>query len=237
MKFLAFDIETAKITPEGEDVQAHRPLGIACTAYAQITRNGIVLTDTVWSAGRMSQRECQRFVGILQQAVREGFTLLTHNGLGFDFDILAEESGMHAECAALASNSIDTCFLVHCLKGYPVGLDAIAKGMNLPGKTEGMNGAMAPVLWAEGRYQEVLEYVAQDARSTLAVGLEIEKAKGLHWIAKSGRRNWLSVPRLLTVQECLLLPHPNTSWMDSPIPRSRFIEWMVREEVIEDIPF
>ena len=32
-KYLVFDIETAKVLPDGEqDIKAHRPLGIACAA-------------------------------------------------------------------------------------------------------------------------------------------------------------------------------------------------------------
>ena len=61
-------------------------------------------------------------------------------------------------------------FHVLCQLGYGVGLDAAAKGMGLPGKPEGMNGAMAPVLWAEGKREDVLEYVAQDVRTTLDIG-------------------------------------------------------------------
>ncbi|MCB0126721.1 MAG: ribonuclease H-like domain-containing protein, partial [Caldilineaceae bacterium] len=154
------------------------------------------------------------------------FTLLAHNGVGFDFDILAEESGMHDTCADLALHSVDTCLLVHCLKGFPVGLEAIAKGMGLQGKTEGMNGSMAPQMWAEGKFNEVLEYVAQDVRATLQVALEIEKRKGLTWIAKSGRRNSLPIPKLLTAYEALQLPEPDTSWMTEPISRERFTSWM-----------
>lgn len=133
---------------------------------------------------------------------------------------------MHAECVELALHSVDIYFLVHCLKGFPVGLDAIARGMGLQGKTEGMDGSLAPKYWAEGKYAEVLAYVQQDARTTLSVALEIESIGGLYWIAKSGRRNHLHIPRLLTVTEALWLPEPDTRWMSDPMPRSRFTEWM-----------
>lgn len=235
-RYLSFDIETAKITPEGEDVQNHRPLGIACWAVAWVSKQ----TDQIkhlWGHGvnaegitssKMTELECRDLVERLQSATRLGFTLLAHNGVGFDLDILAEESGMHAECADLALHSVDTCLLVHCLKGFPVGLDAIARGMGLSGKTEGMSGALAPQLWAEGKFDEVLAYVAQDARTTLEVALAIEQRRGLTWIAKSGKRNSLPIERLLTVVEALQLPEPDTAWMKEPMPRSRFTGWMER---------
>ena len=45
-------------------------------------------------------------------------------------------------------------FHVFCLKGYPLGLDKAAKGMDLAGKTPGMTGDMAPKMWQEGQYEE-----------------------------------------------------------------------------------
>lgn len=236
MKLLAFDIETAKITPEGEDIQNHRPLGISCWAIAWQDEGGNIGARS--GQGEqitmpMSQGECQWLVDrLLFMRDMRGYSLVTHNGVSFDFDILAEESGYFTKCQSLAMRSVDTCFQVHCMKGFPVGLEAIAKGMNLSGKTEGMSGALAPQMWAEGKYDEVLAYVAQDACSTLEVALAIEKRRGLQWISKSGRRNTLAIPRLLTVEECLKLPEPNTSWMSDPIPREQFTGWMAREAAV-----
>lgn len=234
-RYISFDLETSKITPDGDDIQLHRPLGIACWAIAVVKNDGTI--GTVAGHGeplitgkapppQMPRDKCQLLVRHLQATVGRGNTLLTHNGVGFDFDILAEESGMHAECAALAMNSVDTCFHIHCHKGFPVGLEAIAAGMGLQGKTEGMSGALAPQMWAEGEYDKVLEYVAQDARSTLEIALAIEQRGSLRWISKKGRINSLAVPRWLTVTEALQLPEPDTSWMSEPMPRSRFVGWM-----------
>jgi hypothetical protein len=238
-QYLAFDIETAKVTPEGEDVQLHRPLGICCWAVAWVDRHDVVVSHSYSGTDaeggmtpQMSREECIALVWRLHKAVERGFTILTHNGAGFDFDILAEESGMHSLCAHLALHSVDTCFLVHCLKGFPVGLDAIARGMGLQGKTDGMSGALAPQMWAEGRCAEVLAYVEQDVRATLNVALEIEKLRLLAWISRSGKRNILLVPQLLTVEEALRLPEPNTSWMSDPLPRSRFVGWMEHEPAV-----
>jgi hypothetical protein len=232
-QYLSFDIETAKITPKDVDLQQHRPLGICCWAVAWVDQHDVVVSHSYSGTDaeggitpQLTREECIALVWRLHTAVEKGYTIVTHNGAGFDFDILAEESGMHSLCTHLALHSVDTCLLVHCLKGFPVGLDAIARGMGLSGKTEGMSGALAPQMWAEGRYAEVLAYVEQDVRATLNVALEIEKQRSLTWISRSGKRNLLLVPDLLTVEAALRLPEPDTSWMSDPLPRSRFTGWM-----------
>ncbi len=238
-KYLSFDIETAKITPDGEDMQLYRPLGIACWALAWANgKQGEIITraycgtdEAGGNSPQMNRVECQALVGRLASAHNQGYIILTHNGVGFDLDILAEESGMQETCAFLAMHSVDTCLHIHCVKGFPVGLEAIARGMGLQGKTEGMSGALAPQMWHDGQYDRVLEYVAQDARSTLEIALAIEQRGSLRWISKKGRINSLAVPRWLTVTEALQLPEPDTSWMDTPIPRDRFTEWMNKANV------
>lgn len=232
-RFLAFDIETAKLAPDGDNLNAARPLGISCWAMAWQDNNGEIHTLTGHGVDdygnpspQMTAMECEDLVSKLRVNALRGFTILTHNGCGFDFDILAEESGRHEECAELALHHVDMMLHFHCLKGFPVGLNAVAKGLGLEGKTEGMDGSKAPQLWAEGRYDEVLRYVAQDVRATLEVALTVEQRKDLCWIARSGKPNFVAIPRWLTVFEALQLPEPDTSWMDSPIPREQFTEWV-----------
>lgn len=232
-KWLSFDIETAKITEDGNNLEAERPLGICCWALAWETHLGVEiqtghgLAANYTPTPRLGKYECQALVKKLRQlTLYEGYTLLTHNGVGFDLDILAEESGMHAECVELAMNSVDMMLQFHCTKGFPIGLDAIAKGMGLSGKTEGMSGSLAPVLWANGECVKVLEYVGQDVRSTLEVALRVEQIGELRWIAKSGRLNAVPFSRWMTVREALELPLPNVSWMTDAWPREKFTSWM-----------
>ena len=56
-------------------------------------------------------------------------------------------------------------FHLFCVKGHYLGLEAAAKGMGVAGKTPGMTGADR--YWAQGRYEEVLKYLAQDVRPTV----------------------------------------------------------------------
>lgn len=238
-KWLAFDIEVAAIIPENsQDWKQYRPLGITCAACAW-QENGEIKIEPVhgWDmipkiptpAPRMNKWDCMTLVDKLEDAVKDGYTILGWNSLSFDFDILAEESGMHAQCAELARNHVDMMFQVFCLKGFPLGLDAVSKGLGLSGKVEGMSGALAPQLWADGKHEQVLAYVSQDVRTTLEVALAVEQRHGFGWIAKSGRRNSLDIERWLTVTEALQIPEPDTSWMSKPLPRSHFTEWMEKD--------
>ena len=230
MKCLAFDLEIFKSIPDGEtDWKQHRPLGISCAAT--------LLSDEpsprLWHAADKSRPMNQAEVGALVQYLIErsthlfdGYNIITWNGLSFDFDVLAEESGMFAECAELAMNHIDMMFHFFCLKGFPLGLDACAKGCGLSGKTEGMSGAKAPELWQAGEYDKVLEYVGQDVITTLHVAQTVARQKGFDWTAKSGRRNNIRINQWVTVGDALTLPEPDTSWMSQPWPRSKFVAWL-----------
>lgn len=230
-KYLAFDIEIAKPLPEGiEDWKSARPLGISCAAT--LSGDGTITTyhgktPSGEISDQMDQSETAQLVEHLLTAADSGYTLLTWNGLGFDFDILAEESGQLQSCKDLAWDHVDMMFHIFCLKGYPLGLDTAAKGMGLPGKPPGMTGDKAPIYWAQGRREEVLEYVAQDVRTTLLLGQAAEQHHQLRWTSRSGKQQRLALHAgWLIVRQALDLPEPDNSWMSNPWPRSKFTGWL-----------
>lgn len=228
-KYLSFDIEIARQIPEGEnDWKAHRPLGI--TSAAAASSDGGLWNWYAQERGRFTPRmtveACQILVIDLCRMVEGGYTILTWNGLGFDFDILAEESvEMFDMCKELALNHIDMMFHFFCEQGYPLGLDAAAKGMGLPGKPEGMTGAKAPELWAAGEYHRVLDYVSWDCKNTLMLAQAVEDAGRLNWTSRAGNPNTWYCNKWLTVNESLALPEPDNAWMSDPWPRSKFYGW------------
>lgn len=229
--YLAFDLEIEKVVPENVgDLKAYRPLGISCAATLD-SQGGLLLwygrTAEGGIADRLSREEAVQLVHYLESQVDAGKTILTWNGLGFDFDILAEESGLWEECRALALEHVDMMFHVFCLKGYALGLDKAAKGMGLPGKTAGMSGVLAPTYWAQGQRDEVLAYLEQDVRTTLRLAQEIERRRRLQWKSSRGLPQTLDLPGgLLGAREALQLPIPDTSWMSRPWPRSKFTGWL-----------
>lgn len=233
-KYLAFDLETAKVVKgRSFSLAKERPLGVSCIATLKSDEADPQLwhghTDSGTPAERMAPDDFNPFLQYMNEAVEAGYTLLTWNGLGFDFDVLAEESQQADTCKSLALAHVDMLFHVFCEKGFPVSLANAAAGLNVEGKTDGISGMEAPVLWKAGRHQEVLDYVAQDVRATLAVGLAAEEQKQFRWITAKGRPSKFPLRKgWLNVSEARNLPEPDTSWMDRPIPRSNFAGWLDR---------
>ncbi|OGQ82363.1 MAG: hypothetical protein A3F90_05645 [Deltaproteobacteria bacterium RIFCSPLOWO2_12_FULL_60_19] len=230
-KYIAFDIETAKILPKDvEDLLAHRPLGITCAATLAADQGEARLfysksADDSPSA-RMNRDDLSKFVDFLLARTDEGYTIVTLNGLGFDFDVLAEESGRQDDCKRLALGHVDMMFHVFCGKGFGVGLNAAAKAIGLS-KPADMDGSIAPQLWQDGKHDRVLDYVAQDCKITLAVAVASEKQRAFRWITKRGTTAGFDIPSgWLTVRDAMKLPLPDTSWMDNPWPRSKFTLWL-----------
>lgn len=231
-KYLAFDIETAntdEVDSDG-DLQALRPLGIACaTALAQDNDKPFVwhgITASGNPSAKMTKEEACALVKDLIELSKEHM-IVTWNGVGFDFDILAEESGLYAECKQLAAGHIDMLFHALCALGYPIGLQKAAEGMGMPGKTEGMCGSEAPKQWAAGKHQKVIDYCVQDVRVTLNLAIECSKFGMLQWITKQGVKRKLPLQSgWLSVADAHKLPEPDTSWMTNPPNRNKISAWM-----------
>lgn len=227
-KFLAFDIETATDVPGDDfDWRLFRPLGISCAATLSTDDEA----PRLWYGGqgasaatsKMQRDEAVTLVDYLLAMADSGFTIVTWNGLAFDFDVLAEESGRLAECRQLALEQVDMMFHIFCVKGFPVGLDSAARGTGVAGKPAGMSGIKAPQLWLRGRHQEVLNYVAQDVRTTLNLAHRCDRQRSLRWITRKGSPSVCALPRgWLKVKDALRLPEPDISWMDKPMSRNQF---------------
>ena len=229
-RFVGFDIETAKPFPEGEDWREHRPLGITCAAIWQ----GEERSDVWYSKdedgkplAQMTKKDASSLVSRLVSLTKMGYTLVTWNGLGFDFDVLAEESGRLDDCVRLAHKHVDMMVHLFCVKGYPVSLAAATDYLGVAGKFDGMSGVDAVRLWAEGDHDKVLKYVRQDARITAMLARAAENVGELGWISRNGRKQELRIPHgWFNVRKALSLPEPDTSWMTDPMPRDSFTGWI-----------
>lgn len=236
-KYCAFDLEIVTDIPPGTyDWKSLRPLGISCAATMRSEDTEPVIWyhgyDKDPEPGGMTHEELYELVEYLVIQQEKGYKILTWNGLAFDLDVLAEESGRFDVVKEMAMQHVDMMFHFFCSKGYMLGLDKVAKSLGLAGKLEGMHGDLAPKMWAESleSRQLVLKYVGQDARTTLEVAEKCNELKGFSWISNSGRKNDFaflpSFPFWMSVEDCLKhIPVPDTSWMSVARPRGDFFKW------------
>lgn len=248
MRLASFDLEISKAV-EGNDWHAQRPLGISCAAVALSEPGGTSESyDFFLSSdnGPMSQNTAAQIVQALNDYVSSGYLLVTVNGLGFDFLILAEESGLWDQCGRLAlHHHCDMMLMSLCRFGWPIGLDALAAGMKVTGKLhnvtlkdgtpiEDMSGARAPEMWINGEREAVLAYLKDDVRSTVQIARAALDTYSLHWQSRKGV--WYGVPLktgdnglavLPTAAECLAWrPRPNNSWMSDPMNPDDLTAWI-----------
>lgn len=232
--------KTGNIHEFRSDWKNHRPLGITCAAVSQygFVNSAKQVKNSFWHMPkRMSQSYAICLVNDLREMVDSGYTIVGWNSLSFDLDVLAEESGMYKECAELALNHVDLMFIVVTLRGHFLGLDKAAKGANIQGKLhhvtlsngqklDDMSGGKAPGLWKAGEYKAVLDYLADDVRSTLELAEWIEKNKMIRWISERGYEQKIYVPKLYTVKECLELDPVLPEWVTNPVERKSMMEWI-----------
>lgn len=219
MKLASFDLEVARI-PQGDD---WHNLGISCAVCVFSDRDEAIVWQGVPELGRFGSWGA---INALEQIASAGYRLITFNGAGFDFNVMADEcTPMALTAKYLARTHIDLFFHLFCILGYAPGLNALANGMALGGKTEGVYGALAPEMWQAGRYQEVIDYCIQDTRLTLQLAQAVIERGAAEWTSKSGKPQSVKVDRWLTVAEAVRLPEPDNSWMDKPWKRSKFVGW------------
>ena len=232
-KFVAFDIETDRAAGEA---------GIMPTCAATMTSRG---ASKVWHGAAadgaryprvMPESVAAALVDHLYELDRTGWTVVGLNSLGFDFRVLSKALGdpmMRGKVKALAMGHVDLCFASVCKKGFPVGLSAVAAGLNLKGKMEGMDGLEAIQAWMTGTRKDqdrVLDYVRMDARVTLNVIVGMRRTGVFGWISQKGRYLSWRLPGGVVpdVESCLRMRKPDTSWMTEADrwARATFTRWL-----------
>ena len=233
MRFAAFDLEIAKQTPAGAgDLMDYAPLGITCAAVAL---PGAPIR--FWKGiPQLSREQACDLVHDLQALVAQGYTLLTWNGCAFDFQVLAQESGLRAACGELALNHVDFMLIVTYNKGYRLKFEAALQGAGLTGKAKvvrladgsvvSFSGVEAPARWAAGEHEAVLAYLAQDVAQLLSLAEIVKARHSLNWSSAKGKPMSLTLRKIPTVRECATIPVPDTSWMTTAPTRAEFTAWI-----------
>ncbi len=236
MKLASFDIELATPLPEDHRDQISE-MEISCAAVALEDQDEIQVYagDPV-----LTVEQSNELVGDLCRWQSEGYGIVTWNGCGFDFPILANNSEAVEECSRLALSHFDLMLLITFQKGWYLSLNKALSGAELEGKLkevrlsdgsvlDNMDGAMAPELWSKGERNAVIEYLKQDVRQQLELAQWVAEHKKICWTSNSGNPWSLPIPRLYSVEECFDFPLPDVSWMDNPPQRPDFISWMPSE--------
>lgn len=138
---------------------------------------------------------------------------------------------MEAPIKQLARQHLDLMFQVLCMKGFPLSLEAAALGMSLQAKTH-MKSEDVPKVWASGNRQAVLDYVCDDVKVTIQLAEKIHKRKEIIWKSKTGKTASLKIQDLMNVTECLNIPLPDVSWMNTtqtPYERSSYVGWLEQD--------
>jgi hypothetical protein len=209
---------------ETTDIWDLWPFGISVAAI-KLSDNPNVRVWKPWD-GQRTLHMGQVF-DLLEELIylhEQGYTLAAQNGTGFDWRLMAMLTNRGHRCADLSVHSFDPCFQVLCMKGFPVGLRAMADAWKLPDKE--MNGEDAPF---EEDVDKLIEYVTGDVvrlDEILKLGY---KHYRLAWISKAGAfRSMPLHPHLgvwMQVGDCLKLPFVDQGWMTDPLTREDVVDW------------
>lgn len=226
---VAFDIEIANVIElaPGEDLEAHGPFDISCAAAVDDrgkTRHWYTKDEHGEPGPKLSASGAREMLQWLREQQLAGVKVYAWNGLSFDVRWLGHVAEDMQLAKEIALELYDPMFQFVCQRGFPVSLANVAEGLGLTEKKL-MSGEQAPIEWARGNRQLVLDYVAGDCRLTEAVVARIVAQREIRWKTKKGTFSSEPMPALRSVRQALAIPLPDTSWMREPLRREKFYAW------------
>lgn len=230
---LSFDIEIANeftLLP-GEDLDRHGPFDISVAAIAH--ESGTVrhwhATDAHGKpTGTLDARLAREVLEYLREAQLAGTRVFAWNGLSFDLRWLAHTARDVGLAREVALELYDPMFQFATMKGFPIGLAAVADGLGIAQKKL-MSADKAPVEWNRGNHKVVLDYVAGDCTLTNRVVAAIELERRVRWRTKKGDVKSEPMRALRPVKDVMNDPAPDQSWMSEPRPPSAYWAWLRAE--------
>lgn len=230
MEIISFDIETSDVfdLKPNEDLEMYAPFHVAVAGVVHLTGANSTWLSIGADGAPLKNMTPQTAVELLRELRRlqeAGHILCAWNGASFDLKWLAYAAHDEKLASQIALDLYDPMLQFFNLTGYPVGLDAVARGMRLA-EVKMMGSEEAPKLWSEGKHDRVIDYVCSDARITNAIAEKIHLTGSVSWITKKGTTKSERIGKLKRVREILNEPEPDQSWMDTPIPREKFVKWI-----------
>ena len=231
MQLLSFDIEISDVFELGEheDMEKYAPfhISVAATAIHDGEEQVWYSEDASGSPSlNLTKQRAHELLEYLDDKQRNGFMVCAWNGLGFDLKWIGHVAGDMELAAQIALKSYDPMFQFFNQAGFPVGLAKVAEAMGVVQKKL-MNGADAPKQWHAGNHQTVMDYVLGDCQMTNKVIRAIQDISEVRWVTGKGHVSSKSMPSLKSVEEVIRDPAPDQSWMDSPLPKEKFYEWVL----------
>ncbi len=230
MKLLSFDIEISDVFElrKYEDMDKYAPFHISVAATA--IHKG---EERVWySEGQdghpalnLSQQRAHELLEYLDEMQQMGFMVCAWNGLSFDLKWIGHQANDMAFAGRIALKSYDPMFQFFNQAGFPVSLANVAEAMSIT-QRKLMGGADAPKEWRAGNHQKVMDYCLGDCQMTNLIILAIQKARETRWVTSRGSISSKPMRRFKTVEEVTQDPEPDQSWMDTPMPKMKFYEWV-----------
>ena len=149
--------------------------------------------------------------------------------LSFDIKILdVFELGKHEDMALtarIALKSNDPMFQFFNQAGFPVGMEKVAEEMGIP-QEKLLDGADAPKQWRAGNHSEVMNDCLGDCQITKLIVHAIEETRQVRWVTDKGHISSKPMPRLKFGEEVIQDLEPDQSWMDNPLLKIKFYEWV-----------
>jgi hypothetical protein len=232
---LSFDIEISDVfdLKPHEDLDKYAPFHISVAATA--VHGG---EERVWYSadadGRpalnLTPEKARELLEYLRDMQQKNVMVCAWNGLSFDLRWIGYQANDMKLAAEVALKSYDPMFQFFNIAGFPVGLAKVAEAMGVR-QEKLMHGSQAPVRWREGDHQLVMDYCLGDCQMTNQIVRAIQKAYQVQWITAKGLAKSKPMRQLKTVEQVLQDPEPDQSWMSTPMPRSKFCQWLVEAGV------
>ncbi|MBN2589873.1 MAG: ribonuclease H-like domain-containing protein [Sedimentisphaerales bacterium] len=227
---LSFDIEISDIfnLKNGEDLNKYAPFHIS-VASTVLHEGEELLWYSVDDQNKphlnITRQKANDLLCYLKEQQDKGIMICAWNGLNFDLQWIGYNAQNIKLASEIALKLYDPMFQFFNQKGFPVSLASVAEGMDIK-QTKQMKGEDAPKQWHAGNYQKVMDYVLGDSQITNQVIIEIMKCKEIAWITQKRETRSVYISKLKTVEDVLKEPEPDQSWMDNPIDRRKFYEWL-----------
>jgi hypothetical protein len=232
MKLLSFDIEISDIfdLKPHEDINKYAPfhISVASTAihegeerlWYSTDKDNIPLLN-------ISKTKANDLLCYLKTMQDKGYYICAWNGLGFDIRWIGCNADNLKLASEIALKLYDPMFQFFNQRGFPVSLASVAQALGIK-QSKLMTGEDAPKQWHAGNYRKVMDYVLGDSQITNLIVKEIIEKKHIAWISQRGDRKTEAISRLKTVEEILIEPEPDQSWMNTPMPRKKFYQWLLK---------